>query len=172
MSRTRIIRVSLGFVFIALAVLVAPYEAFFDDVSVGGIELSENGDPSVVASCDPEIVEKLMSEEPLHIRKGDTLNHVLKCANIPLSQISEVIKALRPNFNPRNLNPQHEVMITTSPSEKDQERTLLSLTIRPSFEEEVIVSQQEDGSYISEKKKRQIKNETKTATVVLLSSSV
>ena len=41
--------------------------------------------------------------------------------------------------------------------------TLLSLSIRPSFEQEIIVSQQEDGTYKSEKKQRQITNETKVA---------
>lgn len=170
MSRNHIIRIVLSCLFIVLAIIIATYEHFFDIVPSDGLGLPSIETAATVASCDPDIAEKLMAEEPLHIRSGDTLSHVLKCANIPSTQVHSVINALRKDFNPRNLKPQHEIAITTAPSEKEGERELLSLSIRPTFEEEIIVAQQEDGTYKSEKKKRNIKQEVKIAQGMIESS--
>lgn len=159
MNKYRFLRFFLGFCFISLAVLIATYESLFFELPGEKIVKSAVDKVTVMSTCDPQIKEKIKSQHPIHIRAGDTLSHVLKCANILPTQVNAVIGALRSNFNPRNLKPEHELMITTSPSEKKGWKNLLNLTIRPTFEEEVIVAQQEDGSYKSKKKMRKIKTE-------------
>lgn len=170
MNKKRFIRLFLGAILICIAFFIGVYEHFFESVPEDGLGLPRVASLSPVVSCDPELEEKLMSEEPLHIRKGDTLSHVLKCANIPSAQVHSIIKALKSNFNPKDLKPQHALVITTAPSEEKGMREVLTLSIRPNFREEIIIVQQEDGSYKSEKKNRQIKQETRVAQGTIQSS--
>lgn len=154
-------RFLLGFSFVLVAFFISLYDAFWntnDNNNMGTDTLTLAEAPqNDVELCDSTVEEKLDSEEPLHILKGDTLSSVLTRANISNDQVNAAIMALKTVFNPRQLKPEHDLFVTTSESSKETgKRNLLSLLIRPRFEEQILIEQDETGGYKATKQERKI----------------
>lgn len=103
----------------------------------------------------------LVSEEPLSVQAGDTLHSILANLNLDSTQIHKAITALRPLFNPKDLRPNHDLYVTTSPQEDGTQRNLLTLIIRPDITTEIILEQKEDGTYEATKSKRELERHVK-----------
>lgn len=161
-------RFLLGFSFVLIAFFISLYDAFqntTDNNTVGTDTLTLAEAPqNDVELCDVTTEEKPDSEEPLHVQKGDTLSGVLARANISNDQVNAAIMALKTVFNPRQLKPEHDLFVTTSGSSKESDkRNLLSLLIRPKFEEEILIEQDETGGYKATKQERKITKTIKAA---------
>ena len=103
----------------------------------------------------PSSIKDNVISKPIKISKGDNLYQLLKCASVPLDQINLSIKALRSVFDPKNLNLQHELLLTITGTGK--QCNLLSMIIRLSLKEEIVVEQTTDNTFIATKRKRDVK---------------
>lgn len=105
--------------------------------------------------------DNLISEEPVNIESGDTFAAILRKQKISSSQINEAVKSICRVFNLRDLRPTHELYITTSPNDEGDTRNLLTLLLRPSFNKEITLEQQENGTYIAQQTSRTLERHIK-----------
>ncbi|MDC0344781.1 M23 family metallopeptidase [Alphaproteobacteria bacterium] len=94
--------------------------------------------------------EKGPTEFVLDLQSGESLYAVLRRQNIAAQKIHQVVQALKPHFNPRNIRPDHDLHITTKPGE-DNIQNLLSLTLRPNITTEIHIKAKGD-QFIAAKK--------------------
>lgn len=125
---------------------------------------------SEALQVEPVQPDNLISEEPVTIESGDTLAAVLRKQSISNAQVNEAIKAIQKVFNLRDLRPSHELYITTSPNEEGETRNLLTLLLRPSFNKEISLEQQEDGTFKAQKALRTLERHIKSASGSIKSS--
>ncbi|MCP4922763.1 MAG: M23 family metallopeptidase [bacterium] len=159
----KFVRYGFGTCFILGAITLSTWDRFSSLLPLTSLESATEPLESGVPPCPAEELEDLSSEHPLNIERGDTLASLLKRHQINPKQIHQATQALRPVFDPRTLNPRHEVLVSTSPSEDDCTHNLLTLTIRPSMEYEIIVQQDEHSDYTAEKKERHLTFQTRRA---------
>ena len=103
----------------------------------------------------PSSVKENIISKPIKISKGDNLYQLLKCASVPQGQVNASIKALRSFFDPKNLNLQHELLLTITG--RGKQCNLLSMIIRLSLKEEIIVEQTADSVFVATKRRRDVK---------------
>lgn len=140
-------------VFSFLCLLAAFYLAYFDEFQKPEQTLEEQLE-------EPQ-TPNLVSEEPINIEVGDTLNSILENFNIDKEQIQNALNALKKVYNPRELNPAHDLFITTSPQDNGNSRNLLTLIIRPNINTEILLEQNEDGTYQAAKTQRDLERHIK-----------
>lgn len=114
-----------------------------------------------ITEAEEAAAPNLVAEEPIAIQAGDTLNSVLENMNIEKDQITKAILAIKKVFNPRDLKPSQDVFVTTSPQENSTSRNLLTLIIRPNINSEIVLEQNEDGTYAAEKNQRALERHIK-----------
>jgi murein DD-endopeptidase MepM/ murein hydrolase activator NlpD len=104
------------------------------------------------------------TDETLEIKRGDTLNTVLTRAFIPKDQIQAVIDAMSKAFNPRDLRTDHEIFITYNcPETDEQRRDLVSVLIKLSLDQEIIVERDDAGLFKAHNVKKLLEREIRLA---------
>ncbi|MBN9565760.1 MAG: M23 family metallopeptidase [Alphaproteobacteria bacterium] len=120
------------------------------------------------STTDPSFTTEIF-DKTLEVESGQTIASILANEGIDSDQCHAAAQALKDKFDPRNLKSGQELFIRCKimPDESIQ---LLRLLIRPSFDQEILVSLNEDGGYQSGIIKRQMNYELKTISGVITSS--
>jgi murein DD-endopeptidase MepM/ murein hydrolase activator NlpD len=104
---------------------------------------------------DRAISEQESASEPgidtrtLTVDDGDTVMGMLSDAGVTVETASDIVEALRPVFNPRQIKAGQVFTARFDKSTSDIQ--LLSLSFSPNLEQQVVVSLQPDGSYTADK---------------------
>lgn len=84
----------------------------------------------------------------LRIEKGDTLMGVLTDAEIPPAEAHAAIVALRKAYDPRNLKPGHEIIVSFEPDANDPDNDrFVGLSWTPDIERSITVTRADSGAF-------------------------
>ncbi len=123
----------------------------FDELA---LEEQAEGEETIVGpdgdKAEGEPAKKEPTEFILDLQSGESLYTVLRKQNITPQQIHQVVKALRPLFNPRNIRPDHDLHIVSKPAKDGDRQELLGLTLRPNMTTEIVL--EAEGSKFRAKK--------------------
>lgn len=103
----------------------------------------------------------LTSSKTLTVGKGDTLMELLVKNNVPREEAYEAILALNKIYDPRDLNPGHEITVffNKEPSVADPKFSGLSIEKDPVYT--VVVNRGNDGSYKVDQEEKEVARELK-----------
>ncbi len=130
-----------------------------DDIKVIGVEgVREPENPIDIALAErleDEVRGQLPREELLKIGTGDTIAGALQNVGVSGAEAYKAVKALTKYYDPRDVKPGQAISVTLEPA-GDDGLSLGSMNLKLSATEEVIVSRDGNGRYVSEKDKKEV----------------
>ena len=108
--------------------------------------------PDGIVTGEGEAPPPALRAKQIEVARGDTLMALLVKAGIDRSQANAAITALREVFDPRNLKIGQEIRLqlredAAEEGRKDPTLTLVSLMLRPSLDQDILLTRQAEGSY-------------------------
>ena len=105
-----------------------------------------------IAAGEGEAPPPALRAEQIKVARGDTLMALLVKTGIDRSQANAAITALREVFDPRNLKIGQEIRLrlredAAEGDRKDPALTLVSLMLRPSLEQDILLTRQAEGGF-------------------------
>lgn len=108
--------------------------------------LSNEHSASLVAPCVHETASApIEKEETLYVSKGDTISTLLKGVNITKAEIEAINKALKGNYNSKDLKLGQPISVKYR--SEGLENQLISLEFKPNLEKAIVVKKTEKGSF-------------------------
>jgi murein DD-endopeptidase MepM/ murein hydrolase activator NlpD len=108
------------------------------------------GDPNpVVVPAAPEMQDA--EEEPdvqtVTAERGDTMSGLLAEAGVPADAVAAILKAIKPLYDPAGLRSGQAFTLTIGRDAAVAGPVLLTLSVRPAIEREIVVERQPGGGY-------------------------
>ncbi|MGN6671411.1 MAG: peptidoglycan DD-metalloendopeptidase family protein [Candidatus Nucleicultricaceae bacterium] len=103
-----------------------------------------------------ELVEDKVVQKSIHLRSGDTI--ITALVNFGLEKITaqKIADALKQEFNPKHLRPEHALLLTYIDAKSKGEIIFQSLFIKDSIDTEITVTQLEDGTFSAKKTQKKL----------------
>ncbi|KAB2837183.1 MAG: M23 family metallopeptidase [Caedimonadaceae bacterium] len=98
-----------------------------------------------------ELVEDKVVQKSIHLKSGDTIITALVNFGLEKLTAQKIADALKREFNPKLLRPEHALLLTYIDAKSKGEIVFQSLFIKDSIDTEITVSQSEDGTFIAKK---------------------
>ena len=112
----------------------------------------------------------LVSTKKLVVGKGDTLMELLVKNNVPRNEAHEAIAALRKVYDPRALNPGHEITVFFHKDPALQTVSFTGLSIEKDLIHTVMVNRAEGGAYTADEAAKTVNRGMKAAHGIIDSS--
>ena len=115
-------------------------------------QFSNSGEPELLAnplgSMDTGLEVNNLSKQTIQVQKGDTLIALMTKTGVIFSEAQEAIVALGSAFNPKDLKPGQDILITLDKTDKERGTHFVELAIQPSQEKTIVVSRSENGRMV------------------------
>ncbi len=98
----------------------------------------------------------LVSQKKVEVGKGDTLMGLLVENNVPREEAHQAIAALSKVYDPRGLNPGHEITVFFHKDPTLTDRRFSGISLEKDLVNTVIVNRDEDGRYSVDQQEKQV----------------
>lgn len=119
------------------------------------IEQMLNAEPETAADDSGDDAEPA-SEKKVRVGKGDTLMELLVKNDVPRDEAYNAIQALRKVYDPRGLNPGHQITVFFHKDPSIADPRFVGLRIDPDIVHSLVVNRSDDGAFRANKEAKSL----------------